>query len=187
MDQITSISIIVLGAALCLLLLSALLARRPRAFRLVKYIIFAVYVVANLYQTLLFRDARPQAYYELEPFWSYRESLSVEGGLWAALTSGEAGAVRVTNAALLKEIVLNILLYVPLGYLLPFMWRGAFAPRRSCVPWRAVAVGFAASCLTELMQLAFHIGLFEFDDIINNTLGCLMGAILFAWLDRLRS
>lgn len=41
-------------------------------------------------------------------------------------------------------------------------------------------MGFLASLLTETVQLVFHLGWFDVDDLINNTLGTLMGFILFA-------
>ena len=190
MDQVTSISLFVLAFALCLPLLSQLLSRRPRLLAAAKYFIFAVYVLANLYETILFRAVMPQAVAKWQPLWSYRESLAFDGGPLGALSRLVNGGVRdglaaahVTNWSLLKEIVLNILLYVPLGYLLPFTWPRLGRTRSGRgIPWRVVGIGFVCSALTEITQLAFKIGWFEFDDMINNTLGCLLGCVLYLWI-----
>ncbi len=170
MDQVTAISIFVLGFALLLPAISQLLSGWPRLLRLAKYFIFGVYVLANLYETLLFRAVRPEMMAAWEPLWSYRSSLALTGGL------------HVENMTLFVAILLNILLYIPLGYLLPFTWRW-FRSRR-LLSWRVILVGFACSALTEITQLVCRIGLFEFDDMINNTLGCALGCLLYSLIMR---
>lgn len=187
MDEVTAISMIVLAVALLLPVASLLLEEHHRLLRGLQYLIFAVYVFANLYETLLFRVVAPHPRYELGLFWSYREALSLH-------RDTEAGVrLLITNSGMMKEIILNILLYIPLGYLLPFTWpslagkRGRLKPlgprsllRRGIhllagIPWKVLLIGMLASVLTEVTQLMFHLGLFEFDDIMNNTLGCAIG------------
>ncbi|MEA5020204.1 MAG: VanZ family protein [Gordonibacter sp.] len=68
---------------------------------------------------------------------------------------------------------LNIALFVPLGFLLPFLWRRV----RSALP--VVAFGFAFSLLIELSQLANH-RTTDADDLVANTLGTLVGFVIFA-------
>lgn len=188
MDEITLISLIVLGVALLLPVLTEKLAHHPQLLTQVKYYIFAAYVFANLYETLLFRVITPEPTYQLGLLWSYREALSIHktGGFHILITDGE----------LLKEIILNILLYIPLGYLLPFLWpslaekkRAPHSTRRIVrwfhnIPWKVVLIGFLCSTLTEVTQLVFHLGLFEFDDILNNTVGCILGTLLYNGLLR---
>ena len=60
--------------------------------------------------------------------------------------------------------------------LLPFTWCWFRSERLLSV--RVILVGFVCSALTEITQLVFRIGLFEFDDMINNTLGCAVGCLL---------
>ena len=60
MDQVTAISIFVLWFALMLPAISQLLSRKPRLLKLAKYFIFGVYVLANLYETILFRAVKPK-------------------------------------------------------------------------------------------------------------------------------
>ncbi len=173
MDQVTAISAFVLAFALMLPALTRLLSRWPRLFTAAKYAILAVYVLANLYETILFRPVKPGMTAEFELLWSYREALNIADGL------------AVSDMELLVEILLNVLLYIPMGYLLPFVWPGLRPKRgRRLVSGRIVAIGFACSVLTELAQLIFRIGLFEFDDMLNNTLGCLIGCVLYEIIQR---
>ena len=183
MDEITLISLIVLGVALLLPVLTEKLADHHHLLTQVKYYIFAAYVLTNLYETLLFRVITPEAKYEMGFLWSYREALSLHkaGGFRILITDGE----------LLKEIILNILLYIPLGYLLPFTWPKLAQKKREVtsgnrvtrwlrsIPWKVVLIGFLCSTFTEVTQLVFHLGLFEFDDILNNTIGCVLGTLLY--------
>lgn len=175
MDQVTTISLFVLFFALCLPVLHRLFHRWPSVYKLMRYVIFIVYMIANLYETILFRAVQPAPTAKWELLWSYRRSLSFADG------------VTVTDLPLLVEILLNILLYIPLGYLLPFLWP-ALRPKESnrflfrYISLRIVLIGFLCSCATEISQYIFRIGLFEFDDILNNTFGCLLGCMLFEML-----
>ena len=84
---------------------------------------------------------------ELVPFWSY------------------------SHPELRMEIVLNYILFIPLGGLLYL----CFGEKLGL---RVVITGFLLSALIELIQLTFKIGVFEFDDMIGNTVGCLIGAVV---------
>lgn len=112
-----------------------------------------VYLLANLYLTLLSRSPQPTYHYAWTPFWSY-------------------GAALQGNATLREEVLLNILLYVPLGYLLHYAF-----PNLS---WRKVIfAGFLLSVLTEGTQLILKLGLCEVDDLISNTLGTTVGVVAY--------
>lgn len=169
MDQITVISVFVIAFALLLPALTQRFSRNPDLFQKIKYVIFGAYVLANLYETILFREVQSERIFKLIPFWSYAESLSFNGGL------------RITDGPLLKQIVLNILLYIPLGYLLPFLWPSL---QKGAVSWKVVLSGFICSAATEISQLIFRIGWFEFDDMIHNTLGCLIGYLMYSFICR---
>lgn len=64
--------------------------------------------------------------------------------------------------------LMNILVFVPIGVLL------GFANNR-LKWWHVLLIGTAISMSIELLQLAFKRGFFEFDDLIHNVLGCLIG------------
>ena len=59
-----------------------------------------------------------------------------------------------------------------MGYLLPLLF-----PRLK--GRHVLMLGFAASLLTETTQLISHLGMFDVDDLINNTLGVIIGLLLF--------
>lgn len=71
----------------------------------------------------------------------------------------------------LEQVVLNILLLVPFGMLLP-VCRGR--PIRLDA---ALGIGFLFSLLIESLQYILARGVFELDDLMDNTLGCLLGAL----------
>ena len=67
------------------------------------------------------------------------------------------------------EIILNYIFFIPLGLLLYLCFGKKYG-------LRVVIAGFLLTTSIELIQLIFRIGLFEFDDIIGNTIGCFIGA-----------
>lgn len=117
--------------------------------------------------TLGGRTAGPEPSANLELLWSYRESLVLFGA-----------SPGISNAALLEEIVLNVLLFVPLGGLLPFALPGRFRGLRGAA--LVAAVGSICSLVIESSQLFFRLGLFEFDDVLNNTLGAVGGYLVYS-------
>ena len=72
-----------------------------------------------------------------------------------------------------RNIVGNIALFVPLGFLLPSL----FAGFRS-VKYIAI-LALLLSLLAEILQYIFTIGVFDVDDIIYNTVGSIIGFYLF--------
>lgn len=98
----------------------------------------------------------------LPPFHSYRRILEHSSGSfeWACLN------------------IFNCLLYLPLG-LFYMIWNDT---RRSTIRhtllW-APATGFALSLLAETLQFLLCRGTFECDDILHNTVGALLGALLW--------
>lgn len=87
------------------------------------------------------------------PFWSWYD----------VITKG--------NMRLLKQITLNCILLFPMGLLLPL------AAGKRISPWRGFLLGFAFSALIETSQLVFRLGWFEWDDMLHNGLGCMMGCV----------
>ncbi|MCD7736260.1 MAG: VanZ family protein [Lachnospiraceae bacterium] len=77
--------------------------------------------------------------------------------------------------AVLTNLVGNVIGFMPFGALVPLMARGT---RKA---WRISLLSFEISALVEVSQLIFHVGCFDVDDMILNTLGGLLGYLLF-WL-----
>lgn len=67
-----------------------------------------------------------------------------------------------------KQIIKNVLLFIPLGIIAGNLWK-----------WKCILVGMGISLLVELLQLITARGLFEFDDIVHNTLGTLIGVSIY--------
>ena len=108
--------------------------------------LLAAYILFILMETVIGRKVGVGRV-ELVPFWSY------------------------SHPELRMEIVLNYLLFMPLGVLLYL----CFGEKLGL---RVVIAGLLLSTLIELIQLTFKIGVFEFDDMIGNTVGCLIGAVV---------
>ncbi|MDD6615245.1 MAG: VanZ family protein [Lachnospiraceae bacterium] len=73
----------------------------------------------------------------------------------------------------------NVVGFMPFGLLLPVFLRNA----RSF--WKVTLLSFEISALVEFSQLIFHVGCFDVDDMILNTLGGFLGYLLFAVVYRL--
>jgi glycopeptide antibiotics resistance protein len=82
--------------------------------------------------------------------------------------------------AVLKDPIGNVVLFVPLGLLLPIGW----AKTRELK--KVVLAGAGASTIIELSQFLFGLGsLGTIDDVIFNTLGAVMGFALWLFADRI--
>ncbi len=98
--------------------------------------------------------------------------LSREGGSTKGidLRIGSSLGINARNDAYAVE---NILLFLPYG----FLW--GLMRRRKKGLWNALAVGFLTSLGIEFLQLFSGRGVFQTDDMITNTLGALVGYILY--------
>lgn len=85
-----------------------------------------------------------------------------------AIQTGDFGVVAYRS-------LLNILLFVPSGYLLPQVKRIAF--------WKTILAGFTFSLLIETSQLVFQFGVFQLDDLIKNSIGAGLGYLLYIALN----
>ncbi|MEL7626494.1 MAG: VanZ family protein [Anaerolineaceae bacterium] len=72
----------------------------------------------------------------------------------------------------LQLIIFNMLMFVPLGFLLPLIWKEAEKFKVTFL----VSLGF--TLLIEIVQFLTGTGIFEFDDLFHNLLGSLFGYFL---------
>ena len=77
-----------------------------------------------------------------------------------------------------KNTILNIILFVPLGIMLPFMWKKYNTLKATAV------FGVMMSLSIELLQL-FTFRATDINDLIANTLGTLFGSFLFRTVSHL--
>lgn len=105
--------------------------------------------------TLFGRRIRESRKFDLKPFESYYYTFAER------------------DMEMLLQILMNIAMYIPLGFLLPCCFK-LFEKYRYII---FTAVISAAGI--EFIQVIFKIGLFEVDDIINNTLGATLGVAIY--------
>ena len=119
------------------------------------------YALLILMVTLFSRECTHQRPPELLPLWSWLEVYSHR------------------NWELLYQIILNVLLFFPLGVLLCCCkWI-----RKTTHPLLTIwLIGLGFSACIEVSQLLFHLGLFEWDDMIHNSIGCLIGGVIH-WIN----
>lgn len=106
------------------------------------------------------------------------------GTFWDFVRGGAAGWQSQVNlqpfSPYLNPVTwaLNVVLFVPLGFLLPCLWReyDRFVP--------TLAFGFCFSLAIELSQL-LNFRITDVDDLIANTLGAVVGLALYWLLRRL--
>ena len=110
-----------------------------------------------LYITLLSRSSSFVYRYEPTLFWSYRD--------WFL---GDTSTGR--------QILENIALFIPFGFMLYPLLSG-IENKRIRLAFTVIAALIFSSFI-ELTQLCFRLGMAEFDDVFNNTLGGFLGAFL---------
>ena len=76
-----------------------------------------------------------------------------------------------------QAFVLNILLFVPLGYLIPTYFKKLHW-------WQVVLVGLCCSFMIEVLQRVTGCGIFDPRDIMANTIGAAIGGAMMAVLQR---
>lgn len=71
--------------------------------------------------------------------------------------------------AYVKNSVLNIALFIPLGFLLPVIWKDKYSSLK-----RVFLIGFCISAVIEVLQI-FTYRLTDVDDLITNSAGAMLG------------
>lgn len=135
--------------------------------------IFCIYLIGVLTITLGIRTYDNGVVVNYIPLQSVFKLFS--GAKIGYLRSGVPGAIsglQWIDYASISNIVLNILMFVPLGYLLPKVIKRA--NKRT----KILLVGFFLSLMIETTQLLTHRGWFDVDDLIYNTIGAWIGFIL---------
>lgn len=130
--------------------------------------LFGLYVLIMLYLLFFQRQAFPGDYWtyvrwscNFIPFHTIREQLAAVG------QGGYLGRFA------LKNLLGNVVLFIPLGLLLPALWQRQ----------RRFRLFFATVCgsiiLVELLQLFTTLGSLDVDDLILNVLGASIGFWIF--------
>lgn len=147
------------------------ISNHKKSIRILCRILFWVYVGVLVYflffAEMLGRDGSTRTYHynlilfkEIRRFWVYRRQL----GFMAAFLN----------------LAGNILIFTPFGFLLPIMrrkLRGFF---------RVILLGFELSLAVECVQLVTKTGSFDVDDLLLNTIGAMIGYLIYAGLQHKR-
>ena len=115
------------------------------------------YGILILYVTVFSRPTCQASGYSLQPFASYLLIIGNRDGY------------------LLLQVIMNVVAFLPVG----FLARAAF------VHWswgKSMACGVLLSVVIETLQLVLLKGTAELDDVIHNTLGCLIGIGIYELL-----
>lgn len=115
---------------------------------------FAIYLFLVAHITLLGRRPSAEPIWHFQLFWSYM-----------------AG-----SRELIAQNILNVIMFVPFGIFLYDL-----SPRPTTLR-RVLVTALLSSLVIELVQLIGKLGEFEFDDILHNTAGALIGYTVAKWL-----
>lgn len=135
------------------------------------WVLFIVYMAAVVYFMFFAEsfdrpDVRQEYHYnlilfkEIKRFIIYRDQLGMK--------------------AVFLNIVGNAVGFMPFGFFLPIV------SRRSRRWYNTVLFGFSFSLAIEITQLVWKVGSFDVDDILLNTVGGVIGYIIFAVCNMMR-
>ncbi len=128
-----------------------------RGIRYSLYLILVEYFALIICSTVIYRNELVERDYHFKPFWSYYTS-------------------NPNHFTFLPDHIMNVAVFIPIGIII-----GALMRKREWI--KILCFGLLLSLTIELLQFVFKKGTCEIDDLMNNTLGCLLGA-LFIFLIR---
>lgn len=128
-----------------------------RSDRILRYGFFTIYLVIIFYITILIRDKGMSRVVNLIPFGSY----------YKAITG---------NALILRQVILNVALFIPYGWL---TCSTIYCHQKRRLLIVVVIIMLATSILVESLQYITYRGQFDVDDLISNTVGGTIGIIIF--------
>lgn len=88
-------------------------------------------------------------------------------------------AWRKTSLIAWRNILINIIMFIPFGFLLPVIYKKAYRLMECFM------LSFVFSLGIELLQTFTNRGIFEIDDIINNIAGTLIGYTILKAIKRI--
>lgn len=145
------------AALICVLVIGVLVSwlyGGKRGLQASALLFFVVYGIFMICITVIYRRQFHQSHINLMPFWSY-----------TAIINGKD--------ELIKQIIMNVLAFVPIGASLALGLKKA--------AWlQVLLLGCMVSVCVELLQFFYKKGLCEIDDVIHNSIGCLIGYGIFS-------
>ena len=144
--------------------------------------VFGLYLAAVAYLVFFSRSATRDYQVHVAPFEDLAGSVRIDAGVLGLLKIAAAEGIPAALARIhvvgkrdISQVAMNVMLFVPMGYLLPY----TFSWFRTKVRVRPVLACFLASLFIENLQLVFRRGFYDADDLISNTAGGLLGQVLY--------
>ena len=107
------------------------------------------YIFLIFCSTVFFRTTSELRKYDFQPFWSYK-------------------AIQDGREDLLAENIMNVVVFVPVGLLFGIAFK-------QMTWWKALMIGCSISVTIESLQFFLMRGFSEVDDVMHNTVGCIIG------------
>jgi len=113
------------------------------------------YLILLYGSTVFFREVTRLRHYEPTPFWSY-------------------GKFNYHYS----EIIMNVVVFIPIGFFIKASYKWLSW-------WNILICGLIISIGIECLQFFLKRGVAEIDDLFHNSLGCLIGYLLFCLIRRM--
>ena len=127
-------------------------------FRYSAILLLVEYVFLLFCSTVIFRTSGDTRQYDFHPFWSY------------------------DRPDLLTENIMNVVVFIPVGMILGSLLRfkgSSTSEATKSMTWLIVAIiGCGISVAIESLQFFMMRGFAEVDDVMHNTLGCIIGWLM---------
>lgn len=143
---------------------------------------FLLYLLFFAWLVFFSRDAAGSYTVHIAPLEDVKNAFSTPTGFsgWFQTLFTEGVSAAFSQISLVRpedlfQFYLNVIVFIPIGYLLPYVFRWF----RARVRVRPVLVCLLLSLLVENLQLVTRRGMYDFDDIISNTLGGWIGQLLY--------
>ena len=107
------------------------------------------YIFLIFCSTVFYRTTSELRKYDFHPFWSYK-------------------AIQDGREDLLAENIMNVVVFIPVGLLLSIAFK-------QMTWWKVLLIGCGISVTIESLQFFLMRGFSEVDDVMHNTVGCLIG------------
>ncbi|MBR0352869.1 MAG: VanZ family protein [Oscillospiraceae bacterium] len=145
-----------------------------RVRKLLLFFVFAVYIGVVAWLVFFSRSASEEYRVHVALFQDLQNAINIDFGILRELSLGEP-FIQILKGEDIAQAYMNLMLFVPMGYLLPYVFDW-FRARPKIRPFVASVL---IALLIENLQLITRRGFYDLDDLIGNSLGALIGQYLF--------
>ncbi len=138
----------------CIAAVVVIIWKGKKCWRIIGNILLVEYIFLLFCSTVIYRNASDERGCDMMPFWSYR-------------------AILDGKEQYLAENIMNVLVFMPIGFLL-------VTTIKDIRWWKVLLIGLCISIGIESLQFMLMKGFSELDDVMHNTLGCMIGYGIYA-------